>query len=169
MFLRKLLRALLILIIGLQWCFAQSAKDTKIPYTVGDRQTLLEIKLKLDAYQESTNAKLDAYQESINAKLDAHQKFMDAKLKAYQESTDAKLDGINSRLSFLESLMITMISIIIASIAGLGTYLIWTQKRERQLAQAQTKTEQPETITKAELESILKRIQEFQEQHKELI
>ena len=157
MFFKRLFQISILFMFTFQVGFAQSAKDTRIPYTVGDRETLLEIKLKLEAYQTAMNVKLEVYQESMNAKLD----LMNEKLDAYQKSTDAKLEGINSRLSFLEALMITMIGIIIAGIAGLGTYLVWTQKRERQLAQAQTKTDDSVGITKAELDEIIsKHIQE---------
>ena len=117
-------------------CFGQGSQAVEIPYTTRDRELILEIKLRIEA----------------------HEKAMKEKLEAYQKASDDRFDVLNSRLDFLQNLSLAILAAIMASIVAIAAYLVWTQKRERQLARETVEVKQNQQFSDTQIEMIVKKV-----------
>ncbi len=81
--------------------------NTPVPFTLGDRDRLHTVELKLEALEKNIDQRFDAMQKQMDVRFDAMQKQMDA------------------RFDFLQQLLLAIIGIMIA----IGTGIFWQIQR----------------------------------------
>ncbi len=105
-------------VLGGSWVFPQEIQkkdqyddarlNTPAPFTLGDRDRILIVEMKLDAMQKQ----MDLRFEAMDKRLDGMDKRLDA--------MDKRLDGMDRRFDFLQNLLWAIIGLLVA--LGTGVF-----------------------------------------------
>ncbi|MCS7085170.1 MAG: hypothetical protein NZ534_03715, partial [Bacteroidia bacterium] len=81
--------------------------NTPVPFTLGDRDRLHTVELKLEALEKTVDLRFDAMQKQI-----------DARFEAIQRQTDARFEAVDKRLELIQGLLWTLIGVMVALGSG---------------------------------------------------
>ena len=159
---RSFLKSLVIvvyLLVSTQQVSAQASK-TDINSI---RELAIAIQLGFEKVQiqfENMEKQRQADKEALDRRFESMDKRFESMDKRF-ESMDKRFESLEKRISFIETLMIAQLTAIFTLIASLGAYVIWTQNRERKLAQTQAGIQ---SISSEDFQQLLKRVQELEAQ-----
>ncbi len=114
------------------WAFCQNLEkkdkyddprlNTPVSFTLGDRDRLHTVELKMEALEKTVDVRFDAMQKQIDARFDAIQRQMDTRF----EAVDRRLDAMDKRFDFLQSLLWTIVSVLLALCGGIVALAVAT-------------------------------------------
>jgi len=112
----RLVFVILFLMFSVGTLFPQK-KDVVVPYTLGDRERLIRLEVKLDEMSKSTDYRFDA----VNKRLDAIDKRF--------ESIDKRFESIDKHFDRIENALYGLIYSIFGLIGVFIAVLVWDRRK----------------------------------------
>ena len=116
-----------------------------------DINTIRELAIVMQLGFESVNKQF----ENVNKQFENAEK----QRQADKEAMEKRLQALEKHIEFVQSLVLAQFSLAVAIVIGLAAYLVWTQNRERELAQKTGKT-----MSLQEFQKLLKQVQALEQQ-----
>ena len=98
--------------------------------------------------------------EAIEKRFEYLEKLIQANKEALEKLIQANKEALDERIDFLENLMFGIFGLAVSVVFSLAGYLVWTQNKERELAQKTT----TQTIPLEEFQRLLQQVQALEQQ-----
>ena len=127
-----------------------------------DINTIRELAIIMQLGFENAEKQRQADKEVLDKRfeyLDKRFAAIDKRFEALERMIQANKEDLDKRIDFVQSLVLAQFSLAVAIVIGLAAYLVWTQNRERELAQKTGKT-----MSLQEFQKLLKQAQALEQQ-----
>ena len=131
-----------------------------------DINTIRELAIIMQLGFENAEKQRQADKEAMEKRFKALEKQRQADREAIEKRFEylekliqANKEALDERIDFLENLMLGLLGLAVSIVAGLAAYLVWTQSRERELAQGTAKT-----ISSEDFQRLMQRVQQLEQQ-----
>ena len=127
-----------------------------------DINTIRELAIIMQLGFENAEKQRQADRELMEKRFEAIEKrfeYLEKLIQANKESIQASKEYLDNRIDFLQNLMLGLLGLAVSVVVGLAAYLVWTQSRERELAQGTAKT-----ISSKDFQRLIQRVQQLEQQ-----
>ena len=125
-----------------------------------DINTIRELAIIMQLGFENAEKQRQADKEAIEKRFEYLEKLIQANKESLEKLIQANKEALDERIDFLENLILGLLGLAVSIVASLAGYLVWTQRRERELAQKTT----TQTMPLEEFQKLLEQVQALEQQ-----